>query len=624
MNLEPDQPTRLAVFRATEQGALGMPYRFNSGFVGPGPALWWVVFAPNDCHVASIGNRVRDLAAMQSKRLKDVEAFYSILAQLPTRHLGECSGQNAWPERGVYFFFEDGEARSDGSPRVVRIGTHALTDGSKSTLWGRLSQHRGTVNPKGGNHRGSVFRDRVGRALLRKAGADIPGWGDSKRGTPDQRAAEADLEARVSDVLGQMTIAWLDVPDAPGRASLRGYIERNAIALLAGQEHPSQGWLGHMSDRAPIRFSGLWNSNHVAEDYDPDFLKVFAQIASGSATTPSEPAARRVVMQCAKSKRTGGWFLDLDGTEIRFVADPALAPSIPGTRATHPDDIAYDGQSWRSFVLAYNARYRATGSNPFGLHPAGKLYTNPAYDSLCKLTDHAYILSACWGIVPSTFLLPNYDVTFSRSQGTPDHALRRSDDGWLDFSMLPQGSDTDLIFVGGQSYLAAFERLSRGYAGKKIAYHALSDAPVIPGVEMRRYDTTTRTNWHYELAHEMTVGNKPQEAETKPENIAATAEMKSRSHTVVPRRPGQYGKYTPLNAYLLTLPDSQQTETLSFAAMEQILQASLPTSSRSHVAVWWANGGHPQAKAWMDAGFRKAAHRMTGDDASSWVRFERV
>ena len=562
---------------------------------------------------------------MQSKRLEDVEAFYSLLEQLPTKRLGECSGQTAWPERGVYFFFEEGEMRADGAPRVVRIGTHALTDGSKSTLWGRLSQHRGTVNPKGGNHRGSVFRDRVGKALLRKAGIDLPGWGDRKCRTPEQLAAEADLEARVSDVLGQMTIAWLDVPDAPGRNSLRGYIERNAIALLAGQEHPSQGWLGHMSDRAPIRSSGLWNSNHVEEDYDPEFLKVFAQLASGHAATPAESPSRRVVMQCAKSKRPGGWFFDLDGTEIRFVADPALAPSVPGTRAVHPDDIAHDGQTWRSFVLAYNARYRAIGSNPFGLHAAGQLYTNPAYASLGRLADHAYILSACWGIVRSDFLLPNYDVTFSRSPGTPDHALRRSDDGWLDFNMLPQDCDTELVFVGGRSYLPAFERLSRSYSGKRIAYHSLSDAPAIPGVEMRRFDTNKRTNWHYELASVMTAGDSPSEVDINPENnAAAPEEVKAKSHVDAPRRPGDYGKYTPLNAYLLSLPASQQAETLSFATMEQILEASLPPSSRSRVAVWWANGGHPQAKAWMDAGFRKAAHRMTSDDSSSWIRFERM
>ncbi|MDO6587981.1 hypothetical protein Q4543_20935 [Salipiger sp. 1_MG-2023] len=561
---------------------------------------------------------------MHSERLEDVEAFYRILAQLPRRRLSECTWRDDWPERGVYFFFEDGEMRTDGSPRVVRIGTHGLTAGSQSTLWDRLSQHRGTGAPKGGNHRGSVFRDRVGQALLQRTGAELPGWGDAKRSTAEQRAAERGLEARVSDEIGRMTVAWLDVSDAPGPTSLRGYIERNAIALVAGQERPSKGWLGHQSDRAPIRSSGLWNSNHVEEDYDPAFLKIFAQLASGPTTEPPEKSGRRIVIQCAKSKRTGGWFLDLDGSAIRFVADPSLAPSVPGSCAVHPDDIAHDGQSWRDFVLAYNARYRETGDNPFGLHPAGHLYTNPAYDSLCKSTDPAYILSACWGLVQTGFLLPNYDVTFSRSLGTPAHALRQSDAGWLDFNMLPQDSDDELVFVGGRSYLSAFERLSRNYAGKRIAYHALSDAPIISGIEMRKFDTDTRTNWHYALAHLLTAGSLPAQEETNSENVAPAPYLSAKSQTAAPRRVGNHGKYTPLNAYLLSLPKAQQTETLSFAAIEQILETSLPQSSRSHVAVWWANGSHAQANAWLDAGFRKVAHKLTANDTSSWIRFERL
>lgn len=559
---------------------------------------------------------------MQFELIEDVEALYRVLAQLPTRRLCECSGQDAWPERGIYFFFEDGETRTDGTARVVRIGTHGLKAGSKSTLWGRLRQHRGTVAPKGGNHRVSVFRDRVGRALLQKTGVELPGWGDDNYVTPDQRATERDLEKSVSNEIGRMTVAWLNVPDAPGPDSLRGYIERNSIALLAGQERPSEGWLGHQSDRASIRLSGLWNSNHVDEDYDPAFLETLSQLASATTAKPTETAAPRwIVIQCAKSKRTGGWFLDLDGTAIRFVANPALAPIIPGTRAVHPDDTARDGHSWRDLVLAYNARYHETGNNPFGLHAAGRLYTNPIYERLYRSTDPIYILSACWGLVQSDFLLPNYDVTFSRSQGTPDHALRQSDAGWLDFNMLPGVSDAQLVFVGGKSYLPAFERLSRSYAGKRIAYHALSCAPVISGIEMRRFETNIRTNWHYALAHLLTADSLPARIENHPEDVASAPDLKANLQTAAPRR---RGKYTPLNTHLMSLPEAQQSETLSFAAIEQILKARLPPSARSHVEVWWANGGHSQADAWLNAGFRKVAHKVTGDDASSWIRFEKL
>jgi hypothetical protein len=64
------------------------------------------------------------------------------------------------------------------------------------------------------------------------------------------RTAEAVLEERVSRVIGAMHFAWLAIDDDPGPTSMRGYIERNAIALLSNYgktaiDPPSLGWLGH-------------------------------------------------------------------------------------------------------------------------------------------------------------------------------------------------------------------------------------------------------------------------------------------------------------------------------------------------------------------------------------------
>ena len=111
-------------------------------------------------------------------RLHHIRRFYSILDKLEgnvggKRTLEECHGRMNWPQKGVYFFFEPGEMRtvSGAGLRVTRVGTHALKAGSKSTLWGRLRMHRGTMagsNPGGGNHRGSVFRLHVGAALIRR------------------------------------------------------------------------------------------------------------------------------------------------------------------------------------------------------------------------------------------------------------------------------------------------------------------------------------------------------------------------------------------------------------------------------------------------------------------------
>lgn len=240
-------------------------------------------------------------------RLADTRRFYEILARLEdrvggTRRLAECTGRMDWPQRGLYFFYEPDEERSSSGEglRVVRIGTHGLKSGSRSTLWGRLSQHRGTSRGTG-NHRGSIFRLLVGIALARQSGIDPPpSWGvGAEPGAAARRlgvdrarvkSAEADLEIQVSRYIGDMPFLWLDVGDEPGPASQRGLIERNAIALLSGYgerapDPPSSDWLGRFSDRERVRCSGLWNNNHVDEDYDSSFLNVLAKRigAAGSA-----------------------------------------------------------------------------------------------------------------------------------------------------------------------------------------------------------------------------------------------------------------------------------------------------------------------------------------------------
>lgn len=225
------------------------------------------------------------------ERHQDIAAFYSLLDELSARtggprQLGMCSGRMDWPARGVYFFFEPGEVRGERA-RVVRIGTHALTPFSRTTLWKRLSQHRGTVSPVGGNHRGSIFRLLVGEALMRRDGLPgLPSWGSTRPADPQTRAAEKQHEARVSEYLGKTSVLVLPVPDAPSANSARGVIERNAIALLSNHGivsgvEPSQSWLGHFSGRDKVRRSGLWNNRHVDEHHDPAFLGVFARLVEG-------------------------------------------------------------------------------------------------------------------------------------------------------------------------------------------------------------------------------------------------------------------------------------------------------------------------------------------------------
>ena len=197
--------------------------------------------------------------------------------------LASCDGRSGWPERGVYFFMENGECRSDSGVglRVVRVGTHALTSSSRTTLWKRLSQHKGQKTSGGGNHRGSIFRLLVGSTLLKAPDAVCPTWGIKNSAPRDVRIVEQPFEQEVSKIIGSMPFLWLGIDDAPGAGSMRGYVERNAIALLSNLakpplDAPSGNWRGTACDRGKglVRDSGLWNQNHVDQGYDPAFLDV--------------------------------------------------------------------------------------------------------------------------------------------------------------------------------------------------------------------------------------------------------------------------------------------------------------------------------------------------------------
>ena len=218
-------------------------------------------------------------------RLDDLQRFYSLLLALEeklsgARHLANCTGRISWPKRGVYFFMEPGETRSHSGhgPRIVRVGTHALKAGSGATLWKRLYQHKGVARSGGGNHRGSIFRLIVGTALLDRDAIDCDSWDDRRGNAPREvREREQPLERAVSQVIGNMPFLWLSVDDEPGPQSQRGFIERNAIAHLSNYgkppiDPPSGSWLGSYCTREKVRTSGLWNSNHVDESYDPAFL----------------------------------------------------------------------------------------------------------------------------------------------------------------------------------------------------------------------------------------------------------------------------------------------------------------------------------------------------------------
>ena len=100
---------------------------------------------------------------MTETRAHDLNRFHRLLANLERkiggpRRLSDCDGRMSWPSRGVYFFREPGEDRTDTGTgrRIVRVGTHALKSRAGTSLWTR---HRNIGGARG----------RVGRPSRRRS-----------------------------------------------------------------------------------------------------------------------------------------------------------------------------------------------------------------------------------------------------------------------------------------------------------------------------------------------------------------------------------------------------------------------------------------------------------------------
>ena len=211
-----------------------------------------------------------------------------------------------------------------------------------------------------------------------------------------------------------------------------------------------------------------------------------------------------IVIQCAASKRVdAGRLRSADGKPVMFVADPESAPADPAHLYTRPDDPSGRGGSWRQALLEYN---QEPHDNPLGLYPAWQLYENKTYGRLVDRlgVKKVYILSAGWGLIRADFLTPYYDITFSPSAEA--YKRRRKTERYQDFRMLPDETDGHVLFFGGKDYLPLFCALTKTVRGEKTVFYNSGHVPEVTGCALKRFDTTTRTNWHYECANAFLEG----------------------------------------------------------------------------------------------------------------------
>jgi hypothetical protein len=283
------------------------------------------------------GKRLQRLIQLNSEDLlfRTYSEFYGVLRALYSgqgggRLLRECNGKLAWPKRGLYFFLEPEEKLSSRmyfplEQRVTRVGTHAVSKEAKSTLWSRLSTHRGGSDGMG-SHRSSIFRLHVGAALAgRNPELRSQSWGLGSVATEDVRRSEAAVEREVSQFLGETRVLWLDIPDDASPRSDRAYLERNAIGLLSRygvlRGEASDAWLGRFSSNINIALSGLWNLNHLYSEPNCHFIEVltaYVEASIGKRPTPTGSIA------------PASWYsakVQTDSDQLKFAFDGASAAS---------------------------------------------------------------------------------------------------------------------------------------------------------------------------------------------------------------------------------------------------------------------------------------------------------
>jgi hypothetical protein len=211
----------------------------------------------------------------------------------------------------------------------------------------------------------------------------------------------------------------------------------------------------------------------------------------------------KIVIQCAAQKDPdAGYWHTKGGKRVSFIANPAAAAHSDKIIYATPEHISPEGLPWRTLVWNYN---KTPNRNPFKLYPVYKLYRNETYRALVNEygVENTFILSAGWGLVRADFLTPQYNITFSALAAKEYRRVKK--DHYRDFCMLPDDGEP-VVFFGGKDYLPLFASLTMGIRGKRTIFYNSASCPHLARCGIRRYETATRTNWHYECAKAFIAG----------------------------------------------------------------------------------------------------------------------
>ena len=186
-----------------------------------------------------------------------------------------------------------------------------------------------------------------------------------------------------------------------------------------------------------------------------------------------------------------------DGRSVFFVAEPTMAPANPAILYRRPDDYIDDRHTFRDVVREYNLRPE---ENPWDLLPAWQLYSHPVYGELADGLGivNLFILSAGWGLIKADFLTPNYDIALSAS--AERYKRRSKHNRYEDFQQLTDADIDRVVFAGGKDYIPMFLSLTNDLDVDRVVFFNSVGAPDAPNARFVRYETNTRTNWHYEWA----------------------------------------------------------------------------------------------------------------------------